>query len=540
MSVSNRVGGLARRAVLSGAAPALLALSAFAGPIDHVLVVSLDGARPGDLQSVAATNLQAMAAVGAVSWTAQTIDPSVTLIAHASMLTGCQPAKHGVDWNDYQPTNYVKTNTCFEAVKASGRGAAMVASKSKLVSIAKPGTVDAFIVNKQAAEQVAAEAAAYFEANRPALLFVHFSDPDIAGHSTGWGSPEYLDSLLACDRGVALLRAAVAEAGAASRAVFLVTADHGGHGTGHGTTDPLDMTIPWIAYGPGNVEQGSLTNPVSVCDTAATAVSALGLPVDPGWDGQVPCVLHLDPGPADAAAMAITANPEAVRAGGSSAIRVQLKDAYGNNLTNTGANAVSLSASLGALGAITTNADGTFEAELSAGMEPGLAEIRGVLNGLEMEARAYVQIEAGPPQPVSNIDPVYRFAWSENAGWQNWRSPGGGVTVVRDGADGYLSGYAWCENLGWLKLGSGGGPYANTGAGDYGVNLDAAGNLSGYAWSETTGWIGFSNAYGQVTLLGNAFDGYAWSENAGWIHFKNDAPGYAVRLRPSGGILHFY
>ncbi len=147
---------------------------------------------------------------------------------------------------------------------------------------------------------------------------------------------------------------------------------------------------------------------------------------------------------------------------------------------------------------------------------------------------------AGIAWAEGNIHKTEKFAWSENAGWQNWRPAYGGVTVVKNGANGYLSGYAWCENLGWLKLGAGSGPYANAGAGDYGVNLDAAGNLSGYAWSETTGWIGFSNAYGQVTLQNNVFDGYAWSENAGWIHFKNDAPAYSVQLLPAGSVFSLY
>ena len=57
-----------------------------------------------------------------------------------------------------------------------------------------------------------------------------------------------------------------------------------------------------------------------------------------------------------------------------------------------------------------------------------------------------------------NIDTTNKYAWSENAGWLNFRPTNGGVTVH----DTYLSGYAWAENIGWVKLGSGTGPYANT------------------------------------------------------------------------------
>ena len=144
-------------------------------------------------------------------------------------------------------------------------------------------------------------------------------------------------------------------------------------------------------------------------------------------------------------------------------------------------------------------------------------------------------------QAEGNIDTANKFAWSEAAGWLNFAPTHGGVTVLLE-KSGYLSGYAWAENIGWIKLGSdAGGPYANTGADDWGVNLNE-GALSGFAWSETCGWINFSPTHGQVTVnvISGEFDGYAWSENLGWIHFRNDAPAYAVQTTarmPRGAVF---
>lgn len=137
------------------------------------------------------------------------------------------------------------------------------------------------------------------------------------------------------------------------------------------------------------------------------------------------------------------------------------------------------------------------------------------------------------------IDETAKFAWSENTGWQNWRPSYSGVTVVNEGGNSYLSGYVWGENIGWVKLGATGtGPYANTSASNYGVNMDAAGKLSGFAWSETCGWISFSNAHSQVIMTRGVFDGYAWGENVGFIHFKNASPAYGVvYVPPSGSIF---
>ncbi len=162
----------------------------------------------------------------------------------------------------------------------------MFVGKGKLRYIAKPDTVDKYASVQGSAEAVSAAAAAYFKTNRPALMFVHYRDPDAAGHGSCWGSTQYLAAVATCDRGIGILRAAVNQVGLASNTLFIVTADHGGHGGDHGSKDPRDMIIPWIAYCPDQVKSGEIQAAVSICDTAATAVWALGLPVDPHWDGK--------------------------------------------------------------------------------------------------------------------------------------------------------------------------------------------------------------------------------------------------------------
>lgn len=131
-----------------------------------------------------------------------------------------------------------------------------------------------------------------------------------------------------------------------------------------------------------------------------------------------------------------------------------------------------------------------------------------------------------------NIDPTNKTAWAENAGWVNLAPTYGGVTVYYDGLGGHLSGYAWAENVGWIKLGhSSGGPYSNTGAADWGVNMAGNGDLSGYAWGENIGWVKFDPAYSQVTVDTETgrFSAYAWGENIGWIRFEGASPEYRVR-----------
>lgn len=144
----------------------------------------------------------------------------------------------------------------------------------------------------------------------------------------------------------------------------------------------------------------------------------------------------------------------------------------------------------------------------------------------------------------SNIDLADKYAWSENAGWQNWRDTVNNFGLVQVYTD-HLEGHLWAENIGWIRLGSFSGGvthlYANTSNADYGINRTGD-TLGGYAWSETAGWINFAPVHGGVTLNATTgqFDGYAWGENIGWIHLRNATSAYGVAVQtylvtPSAG-----
>jgi predicted AlkP superfamily pyrophosphatase or phosphodiesterase len=273
------------------AALALLALAAPAsgqgGSARHVVVLSLDGARADALR---AATPAALAARGAVSWTARTTLPSVTLSAHASMLSGVPPSVHGVvgnDWHQGQP--YFERPTVFsEVTRAGGRAVGLVA-KAKLLMLMPPGSVAAarhLVYPRHRQADVVEAAAALFAAQRPALLFVHVADPDDAGHRSGWMGPDYLRVVAGLPALVERLLRALHESGAAAGSLLLVTADHGGHGRIHGTDRPEDVTVPWLAFGGAARAGVVLKREIVTYDTAATVLAALGLPVPGDWHGR--------------------------------------------------------------------------------------------------------------------------------------------------------------------------------------------------------------------------------------------------------------
>jgi arylsulfatase A-like enzyme len=252
--------------------------------ITRVFILSVDGMRPEAISMAPMPVLASLMQAGAYTLTAQTIYPSSTLPAHASMLTGVCPAKHGVTWNDYLPENgYAAGTDLFDIAHAAGLKTAMFVGKKKLRQITEPSSTDIFeyindrdtVITDRVIEQFPKDFG---------VLFIHFPTPDGMGHEYGWLSFEQLSVLRRADESLGRLLDTLDTDGLRGETLVIVTADHGGHDTTHGSTRPEDMTIPWVIAGPG-VQPMELTTPVRTMDTAATAAWALGLPIPPEWDG---------------------------------------------------------------------------------------------------------------------------------------------------------------------------------------------------------------------------------------------------------------
>ncbi len=250
----------------------------------RVLILSLDGLRADAVAQAPMPNLLALMQIGAYTLNAQTIKPTGTLPAHASMLTGLCPSKHGVDWNDYLPERgYAKGPSLFDLAHAAGFETDMVVGKKKLVQVTDPASLDNFTFINDRDVVITQKLLENFPQNF-GVLFIHFPTADDMGSTYGWPSWQYWDVLRQADGALAELLKALDDRGLRDETLIIVTADHGGHGMGHYTGDPLDLTIPWVVSGPG-VKPGVLKIPVNATDTAATAAYALGLSIPANWDG---------------------------------------------------------------------------------------------------------------------------------------------------------------------------------------------------------------------------------------------------------------
>ena len=250
----------------------------------RVLILSIDGLRPDAIPMAPMQNVEALMAGSAYTFTAQTVYPSVTLIAHASMLGGVCPSKHGVDWNDYLPDRgYAIGTDLFDLAHAAGMQTVMYVGKEKLRQLTEPSSTDVFTFINDRDLVIADQLIANFPQDFR-LLFIHFATVDDMGHEYGWMSPQQLNVAYRADQALGLILAELDARGLRQETLIIVTADHGGHETTHGSHLPEDMTIPWIANGAG-IKPEQLTIQVHTMDTAATAAFALGLPIPPEWDG---------------------------------------------------------------------------------------------------------------------------------------------------------------------------------------------------------------------------------------------------------------
>ena len=259
----------------------------------HVVVVSVDGLRPDAIDAYGATTMQRLMRGGSFTLSASTIHPSKTLPSHTSMLTGQPPERHGVLWNNVvtADADAIDLPNIFSVARAQGYSTAAFFSKSKFQPLQLRGTLDysqapGGLFGRWSSERTISDVARYLEGARPNVLFVHLTDPDAAGHRAGWMTDAYGRAVLTADSAINRLVGLAERAYGAGNFSIIVTADHGGHGYNHGSSDPRDVTIPWIAWGRG-VKQGVLDpSAVRTMDTASTVLWLLGLAEPTDWAGQ--------------------------------------------------------------------------------------------------------------------------------------------------------------------------------------------------------------------------------------------------------------
>jgi predicted AlkP superfamily pyrophosphatase or phosphodiesterase len=230
----------------------------------HVVLITIDGSRPDFYldSSWHADNIRALMAGGAYAEGVNSVFPSMTYPSHTTIVTGVQPAKHGIYYNTgpgekvYWNDSSIKVPTIWGAATAKGM---TVASLFWPVSADAPVAYDipdigslgekvreeyskpAGFVDEVRAQVFGgaahieygrdvnvAKIAAYVIAKaRPNLMTIHLFSVDHNEHMQGRDGDLVRAAVRGADSAVGIIRDAIKAAGIADSTVIIVTGDHG-------------------------------------------------------------------------------------------------------------------------------------------------------------------------------------------------------------------------------------------------------------------------------------------------------------------------
>lgn len=278
----------------------LFAMSSFAQSmgVDHVVLIGADGFGAFILNKHKGSfpNLEKMMAEGSSTLEMRTVLPSSSAVNWASMLMGAGPELHGyTEWGSKTPelpSRVTGRYGIFPGVFGQMRQKYPQAETGVIYSWEGIGYLyekDAVNFNrfeKDNDTKVLETAVQYLKEKKPALSFIYFSQPDGAGHSIGWDSPEYLAECKKIDTYVGEIMKTLKEAGMDKNTVVIFASDHGGIEKGHGGKTMQEMQVPYIVCGK-NIRQGyTISESTMIYDNAATMAHILGFDRPQVWTGR--------------------------------------------------------------------------------------------------------------------------------------------------------------------------------------------------------------------------------------------------------------
>lgn len=239
----------------------------------HLIIVSIDGLMPStvrdaDKLGLKIPNLREFRDKGAFAEGLRGVMPTVTYPSHTTMVTGREPADHGIIGNEifdpeqrlnrawYWYAEQIRTPALWDVAKAAGLTTAAVSwpvttgaridynfpehrivkTQEDLMLLRALSTPGLFAEFEKATGPFGVDeedkgrtrmASYLIRTKRPNLLLVHIFDLDHEQHSYGPGSPESLKALEGDDACLGALRKAVADAGLADSTRWIILSDHG-------------------------------------------------------------------------------------------------------------------------------------------------------------------------------------------------------------------------------------------------------------------------------------------------------------------------
>ncbi len=258
----------------------------------HVAVIGLDGM--GNFNKQADTpNMDRIFENGAVTYSALSMDPTISAENWGGMLLGSVPVVHGLTNSIVGNREYTNKElpSVFTRIRKNHPDA-------KLFSYCNWNPINHGIIehdidvkfetannDKDLCEKIVAAVA-----EKPEFLFVQFDDIDGAGHHYCYGTPEHLQKITEIDSFIGEIYDAYNEAGILDDTLFVAIADHGGRIHSHGGYSDTEKYI--FAGVSGRGIEKSVIEYMQTRDISSIVLYALGLEYPDydlkGYSSQVP------------------------------------------------------------------------------------------------------------------------------------------------------------------------------------------------------------------------------------------------------------
>lgn len=223
----------------------------------RVVLVSVDGFHSDLVEEMPI--FKDMLIYGAWTLKARAPHPAITTVSHATMFTGVDPGEHGVQGG--APKGDALTSwdpllveTLFQRLdKEKARPSAFI-QKRKLENLLPKSAFQTVRLDARTGED-----ATVFGACREIkmkgfsrFIFMHLKRLDTVGHRDGWLSEEQKAAARTMDESLGEIVSCIAAAEASHGDTFalIITTDHGGHGTTHGSDTDSDRNVPWLIIAP--------------------------------------------------------------------------------------------------------------------------------------------------------------------------------------------------------------------------------------------------------------------------------------------------
>ncbi len=217
----------------------------------YFFLITIDGLRPDYIEKAETTNIDILLEKynATLHENVQTVCPSITTVAHASLFTGREPTEHKY----VDPGDEFFGQTIFQELESKGYKTLFFDGKAGRIAGLENSVSYVYSEKDYKFSGGDLEAMSdfinYVKLNNPDFAFILLPGVDSAGHMYGHESQEYSNAIKVADQAIGLLIEKLNESNLLNKSNIIIVSDHGMTGKDHSSCLPTDVSITLITKG---------------------------------------------------------------------------------------------------------------------------------------------------------------------------------------------------------------------------------------------------------------------------------------------------